>query len=56
MNSYISLIKLDEINNAFSVFSVIAKGAFHYTDILNKANLPTSSALYDVFEYGGLYV
>lgn len=40
--------ELTKINNAFSVFSVIAKGAFHYSDILNKANLPTSSALYDV--------
>lgn len=42
--------ELTKINNANQVFSAIALGAFHYTDILQKAGLPNSSALYDTLE------
>lgn len=42
--------ELSKINNANQVFSAIALGAFHYTDILQQAHLPNSSALYDTLE------
>lgn len=42
--------ELTKINNANQVFAAIANGAFHYSDILGKANLKNSSALYDSLE------
>ena len=40
--------ELIKINNAYTVFSAIAFGAFHYTDILSKSGINTTSSLYDV--------
>lgn len=42
--------ELTKINNAYSVFSSIACGTFHYSDILNKSGINTSSSLYDILE------
>ena len=33
-----------------TVFSSIAVGAFHYTDILSKSGINTTSSLYDTLE------
>ncbi len=42
--------ELNKINNAYTVFSSIAVGAFHYSDILSKSGINTSSSLYDTLE------
>lgn len=42
--------ELTKINNAYSVFSTIAMGAFHYSDILSKSGISTTSTLYDTLE------
>ena len=42
--------ELNKINNAYTVFSSIAEGAFHYSDILSKSGINTSSSLYDTLE------
>lgn len=42
--------ELIKINNAYTVFSSIAVGAFHYTDILSKSGINTTSSLYDTLE------
>ena len=42
--------ELTKINNAYTVFSSIALGAFHYSDILSKTGITTSSSLYDTLE------
>jgi hypothetical protein len=42
--------ELTKINNAYTVFSSIAMGAFHYSDILSKSGINTSSSLYDTLE------
>ncbi|MCR4897606.1 MAG: ATP-binding protein [Acholeplasmatales bacterium] len=42
--------ELNKINNAYTVFSSIALGAFHYSDILSKSGINTSSSLYDTLE------
>lgn len=42
--------ELVKINNAYTVFSSIAVGAFHYTDILSKSGINTTSSLYDTLE------
>ncbi len=42
--------ELSKINNCYAVFSAIANGAFHYSDILSKSNINTSSSLYDTLE------
>lgn len=42
--------ELTKINNANQIFMAIAKGAFHYTDILTNSNLKNSSALYDTLD------
>ena len=42
--------ELTKINNAYTVFSSIAVGAFHYTDILSKSGINTTSSLYDTLE------
>lgn len=42
--------ELTKINNAYCVFSSIAQGAFHYSDILDKSGINTTSSLYDVLE------
>ncbi len=42
--------ELNKINNAYTVFSSIAEGAFHYSDILSKSGINTSSSLFDTLE------
>ncbi len=42
--------ELTKVNNAYSVFSSIAMGAFHYSDILSKSGIKTSTSLYDTLE------
>lgn len=42
--------ELIKINNAYTVFSSIAVGAFRYTDILSKSGINTTSSLYDTLE------
>ena len=42
--------ELTKIGNAYSVFSAISDGAFHYSDILAKTHINTSSSLYDTLE------
>ncbi len=42
--------ELTKVNNAYSVFSAIATGAFHYSDILSKSGIKTSTSLYDTLE------
>ena len=42
--------ELTKINNAYTVFSTIARGAFHYSDILSKSGISTTSTLYDTLE------
>ena len=42
--------ELTKIGNAYGVFSAIADGAFHYSDILAKTHINTSSSLYDTLE------
>ena len=42
--------ELVKINNAYTVFSSIAGGAFHYSDILAKSRINTTSSLYDTLE------
>ena len=42
--------ELVKINNAYTVFSSIAGVAFHYSDILAKSRINTTSSLYDTLE------
>ena len=42
--------ELSKLNNAYQVFSSIAMGAYHYSDILSKTNFNTSSTLYDTLD------
>mgnify|MGYP002521548008 CR=1 FL=1 len=42
--------ELNKINNAYAVFSTIALGAFHYSDILSKSHVSTSSSLFDILD------
>lgn len=42
--------ELNKINNAYAVFSSIAMGNFHYSDILSNSQINTSSSLFDTLE------
>lgn len=42
--------ELSKINNANAVFSAIAGGAFHYSDIFNKSHIASSPSLSDILE------
>ena len=42
--------EITKINNAYTVFSTIARRAFHYSDILSKSWISTTSTLYDTLE------
>ena len=42
--------EITKINNAYIVFSTIARGTFHYSDILSKSWISTTSTLYDTLE------
>lgn len=42
--------EITKINNEYTVFSTIARGAFHYFDILSKSWISTTSTLYDTLE------
>ncbi len=42
--------EISKINNANSVFSAIANGVLHYSDILSKTHINTSATLNDVLE------
>lgn len=42
--------ELSKLTNAYQVFSSIAMGAYHYSDILSKTSFNTSATLYDTLE------
>ncbi|MBQ9328705.1 MAG: ATP-binding protein [Solobacterium sp.] len=42
--------ELSKISNASAVFSAIAEGAFHFSDILSKSHINSSASLSDVLE------
>ena len=42
--------ELSKLMNAYQVFSSIAMGAYHYSDILSKTSFNTSATLYDTLE------
>ena len=42
--------ELSKVNNANAVFSSIANGAFHYSDILSKSHVSSSPSLADTLE------